>query len=114
MKQSGDCLIGLDIGGTKTAGGIVDVRSGKLLHRMDMPTERGNRGRDSLAVVVQLLERLRTVARTSNIEVSGIGIGICEIVDADGKLRSGSLLDWQNLDLASSLKLAEQPHLISD
>src|SRR5215510_13994690 len=61
----------VDIGGTKIAVGMVD-ENGRVLSRMESPTD-GDRGyADGLARIVSML---RGAARNARAEISGIGIG---------------------------------------
>ncbi|PYT79260.1 MAG: glucokinase [Acidobacteria bacterium] len=61
----------VDIGGTKIAAGIVDD-AGKVLAKMETPTEAARAYTDGLRHIVRML---REAARQANTEVSGIGIG---------------------------------------
>ena len=66
----------VDIGGTKIAVGIVDD-SGKVLSRMDAPTD-PNRYSDGLELIAHMLRR---TAQKSGVELTGIGIGSTGPVD---------------------------------
>ena len=61
----------VDIGGTKIAAGIVDD-AGKVLARLETPTEAARAYPDGLKHIVRML---REAARKANTELSGIGIG---------------------------------------
>lgn len=61
----------VDIGGTKIAAGIVDD-AGKVLARLETPTEAAGAYPDGLRHMVRML---REVAKQANTEISGIGIG---------------------------------------
>ena len=60
----------VDIGGTKIAVGLVDD-SGKVLSRMDAPTD-PNRYSDSMELIAHMLRR---TAQKAGAEINGIGIG---------------------------------------
>lgn len=65
-------LVGaVDIGGTKIAVGIVDGQ-GKVLARLECPTDAESGYKHALENICRMLER---AARTANIQISGIGIG---------------------------------------
>jgi glucokinase len=61
----------IDIGGTKIAAGVVDD-AGKVLARVETPTEAARAYPDGLRHMVRML---REAAKQANIELSGIGIG---------------------------------------
>ncbi|HKD51850.1 MAG TPA: ROK family protein [Candidatus Acidoferrum sp.] len=61
----------VDIGGTKIAAGIVD-EAGKVLARLETPTEAARAYPDGLKHMVRLL---REAAKQANTRLSGIGIG---------------------------------------
>jgi glucokinase len=61
----------VDIGGTKIAAGIVDDR-GKVLSRVECPTEAARAYSSGLAQMIRLL---RESAQIAGVELSGIGIG---------------------------------------
>ena len=61
----------VDIGGTKIAAGIVDD-GGKVLARLETPTEAARAYPDGLRHTVRML---REAAKKANTELSGIGIG---------------------------------------
>ena len=96
------CAIGLDIGGTKIAGGVVDP-SGKVLHYQSVPTGASRTGvavlTDALALVYQLIEE---AGQTGNM-VSGIGISICELVNAKGDITSEHTIRWMHLPVKETL-----------
>jgi glucokinase len=61
----------VDIGGTKIAAGIVDDR-GKVLSRVECPTDAARAYSSGLAQMIRLLRESAQIAR---VELSGIGIG---------------------------------------
>ena len=94
-------MIGLDVGGTKIAGGLVSCDSGQVLSKRLVPT-RPERG--SQAVLDDLLELARSLlseARRVEAPVGGIGIGVPETVDPSGNVTSSQTLDWQNIPVQS-------------
>jgi len=64
-------IAAMDIGGTKIAAGIVDD-AGKVLARLETPTEAARAYPDGLKHMVRML---REAAKKANAELSGIGIG---------------------------------------
>jgi glucokinase len=64
-------IAAVDIGGTKIAAGIVDDR-GKVLSRVECPTDAARAYSSGLAQMIRLLREAAQIAR---VELSGIGIG---------------------------------------
>ena len=89
--------IGIDIGGTKVAGGLVDL-TGRILARARRLTP----SRDALAVertIVEVVEELR-----AGHQVVGIGIGAAGFVDADrSRVLFAPHLAWRNEPLRDSI-----------
>ncbi|GAC1324983.1 MAG: ROK family glucokinase [Mycobacteriales bacterium] len=67
--------IGVDVGGTKVASGVVDD-DGRILARLQRPTP-STSAQDTAAVIADLVESLR-----ADHEVSAVGIGAAGFVDA--------------------------------
>lgn len=76
--------IGIDIGGSKTAIGLIDLTKGEVLAEeiLDTPAL-AETGSAYLAQLKDSVAKLR-----ADVEVSKIGIGICELVDNDGRIVS--------------------------
>ena len=89
--------IGIDVGGTKIAAGVVETESGVVEARF----ERGTRPeRGSSAVLddcVALAQRLS--AGQGGLP---IGIGVCELIDLEGRVRSAQTLEWRQTDVAGA------------
>jgi glucokinase len=64
-------IAAVDIGGTKIAAGIVDDR-GKVLSRVECPTDSARAYSSGLAQMIRLLRESAQIAR---VELSGVGIG---------------------------------------
>jgi glucokinase len=90
--------VGIDVGGTKIAAGLVDVETGGILERRQQPTrpERGGEAvlADCAALVTELGGGERGLA---------VGIGLCELVDLDGRPASADTIDWRGLDLEAAV-----------
>jgi glucokinase len=76
--------IGIDIGGSKTAIGLIDRGTGSVLTEevFDTPS-RAETGQPYVDRMKGIVARLREAA-----EVSKIGIGLCELVDNEGRIVS--------------------------
>jgi glucokinase len=90
-----DYAIGLDVGGTKIAGGVVALDSGQVLARRTIPTRAGRGGEAVLADALTLAESLRADAGRLAVDVRGTGVGVPELVDLDGNITSGHAIAWR-------------------
>src|SRR5512134_2864541 len=97
------CAIGVDVGGTKIAAGIVAFPKGEVRHRRQVPTAPGRGGKAVLDDVARLGEELHTLAGQRGCRVEGIGIGICELVDLEGKVASENCIGWKRLRVRERL-----------
>ena len=95
--------IGIDAGGTKLSAGRVNIDTGKVSDRRLMDTRRSRGGAAVLGDVVGL-------ARGLGRDVMAIGIGVPEMVDAQGTIQSAANWDWRDLDLALAF---EELHLVA-
>jgi glucokinase len=90
-----DHAIGLDVGGTKIAGGVVALDSGQVLARRAIPTRAERGGAAVLADALALAEALQTDAARLDVGVRGIGVGVPELVDLAGNITSGHAIAWR-------------------
>lgn len=95
MKAS-VCAVGLDVGGTKIAGGVV-TPGGEVITKRVIPTlpERGGEAvlSDALALAVSLREEARATGRNA----VATGIGVAELVDLRGNVISAQTIPWRGL-----------------
>lgn len=96
--------IGIDIGGTKIAGGLVDLTVGTLLDQAELPTPRGQGADAILAVAAEIADRMQGNAEAKGIASAGIGVGLPELVGLDGVPGSSWIADWSRSDIAGSLR----------
>ena len=96
-------VIGLDIGGTKTAAGIVLFPEGKLLNRRVIPTRPERPGRVVLHDIVALATELARESAALGHPATGIGAGVAELVDRHGGVTSSQTIDWKGLTVRGSL-----------
>ena len=95
-------VLGVDIGGTKIAAGIVDGDTGLVLHSDRTPTEAHEGG---AAVLARAIAFARTVADAANVPLEAVGIGAGGQID----YRTGVVLSateilpgWAGTRLADS------------
>src|SRR5438128_6119611 len=86
--------IGLDIGGTKIAAGVVLWPSGEIFRRTIIPTKPARGGEAVLKDTHDLARQLHDWARGQQIELAGIGAGVAELVDPQGNVTSNCTIDW--------------------
>lgn len=85
-----DVVLGLDVGGTKLAGGLVDA-GGRIRLKAERPTPPGD---PELAGTLALAASLRAEAAERGWRVTAVGAGFPEYVDASGRLTSREVLAW--------------------
>lgn len=105
MKAVGaaGAAIGLDVGGTKIAAGLVAVPSGEVLLSRLAPTGAERGGTAVLETCVALAEELLRAAAKRRVQVHGIGVGVAELVDSEGNVTSGQTIAWCDLPVQSHL-----------
>ncbi len=98
-----DLALGIDVGGTKIAAALVAFPAASIQERQRRPSapERGGAAvfDDALTMASELCEE----ARASGNAVTSIGLGMCELVDNDGRIVSAATIDWRDLDVRTRL-----------
>ena len=89
------CAIGLDVGGTKIAAGLVAHPSGAVLARRTVPTLPQRGGEAVLSDTLALAEGMMEEAEERSLDLLGIGVGVPELVDPEGNVTSSHSLAWQ-------------------
>jgi glucokinase len=89
--------VGIDIGGTKVAAGLVDVATGDVLERAEVPTRPERGGAAVLADCARLAGEL------GGAELP-VGIGLCELVDLDGSPSTAETVDWRGLEIGAGFE----------
>jgi glucokinase len=87
--------VGIDVGGTKIAAGLVDVRRGEVVRSERRPTRPDRGGAAVLADCVGL---------AAGLDEGGfpVGVGICEVVDRSGQLTTAETVEWRDLDVPAA------------
>jgi glucokinase len=96
-------VIGLDIGGTKTVGGIVSLPVGGVLAARLIATRAERNGEAVLEDVLALARELHRAGDRMGIVIEGIGAGIAELVDGEGNVTSGQTIRWNGLPVRERL-----------
>ena len=93
--------IGIDLGGTKTAGGLVDLHTGEVSHHVRVATPTKGDGNDVAGIVVDMVRAIKASAETAGTRPAALGIGVAELVGPDGAVLSGYRIPWKGRDIAA-------------
>jgi len=96
-------VIGLDVGGTKIAGGVVSLPEGVVLVQHTIPTLASRGGEVVLEDVERLAERLAAEAVAMRRTVHAVGVGLCELISPRGDILSANCVDWMKLPVRARL-----------
>lgn len=99
MNAAPGHLLGIDVGGTKIAAGILAWPDGRILARRIIPTNAGRSGRAVLDDVLGLARELASAAG----DVAALGLGVCELVDREGRIVSANCIHWLELPVSGEL-----------
>ena len=102
-------ILGIDVGGTKVAAGLLAWPSGEVLKRLSWPTRPARGGR---AVLDDALEMSRELAATTT--PAAIGLGVCELVNREGRLASAHTINWLDLPVLDELSAVAPAFLEAD
>jgi glucokinase len=91
-----ESAVGIDVGGTKIAAGLVDTATGAVLERRRVATRPERGGPAVLADCAELADELGAGRLP-------VGIGLCELVDLDGRPASADTIDWLGLDVGGAI-----------
>ena len=103
MKTSPFYAIGIDVGGTKIAAGLVSFPEARILSHRVIPTQASRGGAPVLTDVVGLVQELEILAKAEGLCVEGIGLGLCELVHASGRIMSANCIAWQEQPVVERL-----------
>jgi len=106
--------IGIDVGGTKIAGGVVALRDGQVLTRAQIPTGGGRGGAAVLDDAVALATRLKTDAERRGGRIASIGVGVAELVDPAGEIVSYERIGWPGLPVRERFAAVAPARIESD
>lgn len=95
--------IGIDVGGTKIAGGVVDVSTGAVSLRRQVPTDAERGGQPVLDDVAAMARALLADAAGTGVHPAALGVGVPELVDPAGQAFSAYRIAWAGLDVQSRL-----------
>ncbi|MDD5584618.1 MAG: ROK family protein [Candidatus Omnitrophica bacterium] len=88
-------FLGIDIGGTKIAAGLVDAK-GNIMGRDKCPTPQGGQAKDILSSLVKLVRGILAENGLRIRDIAGVGVGIPGIVESE----TGNILLTPNIHLS--------------
>lgn len=102
IEGGGDLVAALDIGGTKIAGALVDLRGG-LVARTQRPTRASEPGETVMRAVTEVLDELTAAPDWQR--VRGLGIGSAGPVDAvHGTVSPVNIAGWREFPLVERVR----------
>jgi glucokinase len=111
MNTAGPGVLGIDVGGTKIAAGVVDPASGAIILSETIATGAARGGAVVLADTVDLAERLIAAAER---RIVRIGVGVPQLVDNAGRICSAYGFDWTDLPVGERLSTLAPTTIESD
>lgn len=99
----GRFALGIDVGGTKIAAGIVDLTTGAVTARRQVPTGYDRDGQAILDDTVALARELVRDAARLGLHPKALGLGVAELVDRQGRVFSSHRIRWGGMDVAGQL-----------
>jgi glucokinase len=103
-RREGKAAIGVDVGGTKVAFGLLDACTLELLAKSQIPTKRERGGESILAAVKTEAAALAATAAREGRHVVGLGLAMPEIVDLSGSITSSVVIpQWDRLPVGVAL-----------
>src|SRR5262245_10302347 len=110
MSRTADAIIGVDLGATTLAAGLV-TPAGEVLHAVQRPTHRDGPGTARTALVA-VVRGLVAEAAAWGCAVKGVGIGVAGVVD----VRRGAMQPhpYNKLPELAHVSLAEELRPVTD
>jgi glucokinase len=93
-EQPASHVIGIDVGGTKIAAGLMVFPERRALAKRMIATEPARGGNAVLDDVLCLTRELAGEAERAGSRVTSIGLGVCELVDRQGNIASANCIQW--------------------
>jgi len=91
------CYIGIDVGGSKIAAGIVALPEGRVVARRRQASGCARGGEAVLRDVMLMAEDLRDEGKRAGLCPTAIGVGVAELVDRCGAVVSDATIGWRGL-----------------
>jgi len=94
-------FVGVDVGASKIAAGLVELPGGRVVASASELTPPIDSVTDHVDLVVRSSASMFERAGASS--VAGLGVGVCELVDRDGRIRSAASVELRGDRLGSEL-----------
>jgi glucokinase len=114
LARSDSCILGIDVGGTKIAAGLVDPATGAVSRRETIATAASRGGAAILDDTLALARRLTAAAVQEGRPVARIGVGVPQLVDTAQHVRSAYNFDWTDQPVLARLSEIAPASLESD
>ena len=86
--------IGVDIGGTKTAIGIINDKNGKILEKIIIPSKKYKDDKQNLKIIIN-----HTLDLLHKNNIKHVGIGVPELINNRGIIKGNYNFNWHNKNL---------------
>ena len=87
-------VAGIDIGGTKTSIGLVNIKKGEVLSKIIIPSKKFKDDKKNLDNIID-----NTIKLIGNKKIINIGIGVPELINNKGIIKGNYNFDWNNKKL---------------
>jgi glucokinase len=100
-------VIGVDVGGTKCAAGLIAPSDGRLIASRLKPTDPQRGGEAVLADVIDMVRTLKNETPHGS-ATTAVGIGVAELVTPDGVVKSDATIRWRDIPIAQRITTASR------
>ena len=98
------CL-GIDIGGTKTRFGIVNISTGKIIYKQIIKSKTFKSDKKNLENITTIgLEIIELAKKKYSININNIGVGVPELINNNGIIKGEYNFAWENLSFKKHFK----------
>lgn len=104
LRPPQTCALGIDVGGTKIAAGIVTFPGFRIVSELRIPTPGHGDGPRLLQAVEDIAFDLAGQAAQRQLHIEAVGLGLCEIIDQTGSIRSANAIPWMGLAVTEKLR----------
>ena len=112
-RKQPNCAIGLDVGGTKMAAGLIDL-NGKVLASRRVATLPRRGGEAVLHDGLELVQGLHRQGQSLGLTTTAIGVSVCELVGSDGGILSEAAIAWRGMPVAGRFSVIAPARVEAD